>query len=84
MTRPGNNMQSNFTEAKFTTPRFEAQNSQYQPSLVIVDQDWWTANESAVHEWMAERLPRGIHHQFGMLLNFENEQDRLMFLMRWA
>ena len=75
---------SNFPKANFVTPKFEVQNSQYQPSLIILDQDWWAANEYAVHEWMAERLPRGIHHHYGMTLNFENEQDRLMFLMRWA
>ena len=75
---------SNFPKANFVTAKFEVQNSQYQPSLIILDQDWWAANEYAVHEWMAERLPRGIHHHYGMTLNFENEQDRLMFLMRWA
>jgi hypothetical protein len=77
-------MQSNFPEAKFITPKFEVQNSQYQPSLIILDQDWWAANEYIIYEWMAERLPRGIHHHYGITLNFEHEQDRLMFLMRWS
>jgi hypothetical protein len=72
------------TPGKFSTPRFEVQSSQFQPNLLIVDYDYWTANEYEIKEWMAANLPRGIHHQFGMLLNFEKEQDRLAFLMRWG
>jgi len=74
MTTPGN----------FLTRRFEVQNSQFQPSLIILDQDYWQANEYEIQEWMAANLPRGIHHQFGMTLNFEKEQERMMFLLRWG
>lgn len=69
---------------KFLAPRFEVQNSQYQPSLLILDHDYWQEHEYVIKEWMAANLPRGIHHQFGTILNFEREQDRLAFLMRWG
>lgn len=72
------------TPGKFLAPRFEVQNGQFQPSLIIIDYDYWMANEYEIKEWMAANLPRGIHHQFGMLLNFEKDQDRLAFLMRWG
>ena len=70
--------------AQFKTARFEVQTSQYQPNLLIIDHDYWQANEWAIQEWMAENLPRGIHHQFGAILSFENERDRMAFLLRWG
>ena len=72
------------TPGKFSTARFEVQSSQFQPNLLILDYDYWLDNEYEIKEWMAANLPRGIHHQFGMLLSFEREQDRLAFLMRWG
>lgn len=69
---------------KFLAPRFEVQSGQFQPALIIVDFDYWMNNEYEIKEWMAANLPRGIHHQFGMTLNFEKEQDRMMFLLRWG
>lgn len=52
--------------------------------LVIEDYMWWTDNERAILNWMADNLPRGIEHQQGMILTFDTEQDRMMFLLRWA
>ena len=51
--------------------------------VVIKDYQWWTANEREILNWMAEHLPRGIEHQQGMIVSFESEQDRMMFLLRW-
>lgn len=52
--------------------------------LFISDYMWWGANEREILNWMAEHLPRGIEHQQGMVITFDNEQDRLMFLLRWG
>jgi hypothetical protein len=55
-----------------------------QASLMIVDYKWWAENEREILNWMNETLPRGIEHQQGMCIMFDNTQDRLMFLMRWG
>ena len=52
--------------------------------LMIVDYMWWTDNEREILNWMVDNLPRGIEHQQGMVLTFDSEQDRMMFLLRWS
>lgn len=52
--------------------------------LVIVGVHWWIANEREVLNWMTEILPQGIDHLEGMVLKFDNDFDRINFLMRWG
>jgi hypothetical protein len=52
--------------------------------LMIQDYMWWTVNEREILNWMNDNLPRGIDHQQGMTLTFDSEQQRVMFLLRWA
>ena len=52
--------------------------------LLIEDYMWWTDNEREILNWMAANLPRGIDHQQGMIITFDSEQDRMMFLLRWG
>ena len=52
--------------------------------VLIEDYMWWTDNERAILNWMADNLPRGIEHQQGMVITFDSEQDRMMFLLRWS
>ena len=54
-----------------------------QQMLMIADYRWWVNNESAILEWMDANLPRGRDHQTGMIVSFDNEQDLLMFTLRW-
>ena len=56
--------------------------SSYQ--LMIADYMWWTDNEREILNWMADNLPRGIEHQQGMVLTFDSDKQRMMFLLRWA
>jgi hypothetical protein len=51
---------------------------------MVVDYMWWADNEREIMNWMQERLPRGIEHLEGMVLVFENDFDRLNFLMKWG
>jgi len=51
---------------------------------MIQDYQWWADNEREILNWMAEQLPRGIEHQQGMTITFDNDQQRMMFLLRWA
>jgi hypothetical protein len=52
--------------------------------LMIVDYMWWTDNEREILNWMEENLPDGIDHQQGMIIRFDSDQQRMMFLLRWA
>jgi hypothetical protein len=52
--------------------------------LLIIDVNWWIDNEREVLNWMTEILPRGIDHLEGMVLKFDNDFDRINFLMRWG
>jgi hypothetical protein len=64
--------------------RFKIARTNNQPTLLIEDWAWWEANEREIYNWMGERLPRGIEHQQGIVLSFDDEQQRMMFLLRWA
>jgi hypothetical protein len=52
--------------------------------LFIEDYAWWIQNEKDITEWMNNNLPRGIDHQQGMAITFDNDQQRLAFILRWA
>jgi len=52
--------------------------------LMIIDVMWWIANEREILNWMTEILPQGIDHLEGMVLKFDNDYDRVNFLMRWG
>ena len=52
--------------------------------IVIADISFWLKHEKVIYEWMDNYLPRGRLHQEGMTVVLENENDALMFIMRWA
>jgi hypothetical protein len=52
--------------------------------LFIEDYAWWIQNDKDIVMWMDDNLPRGRDHQQGMVISFDNEQQRLMFMLRWA
>lgn len=63
--------------------RFIPVNSQGDYLLIIEDYAWWHDNHYDVTDWMREQLPRGEEHQKGMMLSFDNEEQRTWFLLRW-
>lgn len=52
--------------------------------LVIADYKHWVDHQTAIEQWMRDTLPRGTDHQTGMILTFDNEEQRNWFLLRWA
>lgn len=56
----------------------------YQYMLMIEDYAWWADNEREVLNWMVDTLPRGIEHHQGAAITFDNDQDRMMFMLRWG
>ena len=55
-----------------------------QVMLIIEDFAWWAQNDKDITEWMDANLPRGREHQQGMVINFDNNEQRAWFLLRWA
>ena len=64
--------------------RFIPYDLHHTHGLMIQDYMWWTENEREILNWMAANLSNGIDHQLGMTITFDTEQDRTMFLLRWA
>jgi len=53
-----------------------------RPMLLIADPGYWVANESEILDWMTQTNVK--YHFSGMILEFENNEDKMMFLLRWA
>ena len=50
--------------------------------LIIEDYVHWTQNQTAIEEWMRE-YGSGIRQE-GMVLHFDHDADRTMFMLRWS
>ena len=53
-----------------------------QVMLIIEDYAWWVQNQVALEESI--RSFEGRVRQQGMVINFDNKEDRTMFMLRWA
>jgi hypothetical protein len=51
---------------------------------MVLDHMYWIENEREILNWMNETLPQGIDHIEGMTIRFNNDFDRINFLMRWG
>lgn len=63
--------------------RFVPYHLHHRHGCMIADYKWWYINEREILNWMAEHMPRGIEHQQGMTVEFDSEQDALIFMLRW-
>lgn len=52
--------------------------------LIIVDFNWWIANEPEIYTWMEQHLPRGRMHHTGMVVSIPDEQDAMLFMLKWS
>ena len=55
----------------------------YKYCVVIEDYSWWHKNHFDITDWMKQHLPRGEQHAQGMIIDFDTEQQRDWFLLRW-
>jgi hypothetical protein len=53
-----------------------------QLSLIIEDYVHWVNNQTAIEAWI-EQHSSGIRQE-GMMLYFDHDADRTMFLLRWG
>jgi hypothetical protein len=50
--------------------------------LIIEDYNYWVQNQNAIEAWITDHGSSII--QEGMVVHFEHDSDRTMFLLRWA
>jgi hypothetical protein len=63
-----------FVEAKIT--RFS------KPMLLISDYRFWIDNEEQIFDWCTESRIQCI--LTGMILEFESQEEKMMFMLRWG
>lgn len=51
--------------------------------LVIVDTNYWVKNERELLPWISDNTKNRINTVNGMVLEFEDEYERDIFLLRW-
>lgn len=60
----------------------EAKASQFSaPMLLISDYRFWTDNEEQIFDWCTESRVQCT--LTGMILEFESQEDKMMFMLRW-
>ena len=53
-------------------------------TYIIIDYRFWVRNEVALFDWLDKNTEDGVATQQGMTLSFANEQEELMFILRWG
>lgn len=51
--------------------------------LLIKDYKFFVQKQKDIVTWAKDSFGEGFSHQ-GMILEFNNSEDRLMFMMRWS
>jgi len=52
-------------------------------TYIIIDYKFWCNNVSEIEKWLTENTEQGTDTQEGMTISFCNEQEELMFMLRW-
>lgn len=52
-------------------------------TYIIADYHFWSNNQVELENWLIDNTEDGLDTQEGMTLNFCNEQEELMFRLRW-
>lgn len=52
------------------------------PMLLIADPAYWVANEPDIIDWFNTSNVK--YYMKGMILEFESDADKMMFLLRWS
>jgi hypothetical protein len=50
--------------------------------LIIEDYNYWVQNQNAIEAWIKDH-GSGISQE-GMVIHFDHDSDRTMFMLRWA
>jgi hypothetical protein len=54
-----------------------------QHIAIVIDFEWYVANQPEIEAWMQENLVRGRDTLLGMILTFDNEAEATTFLLKW-
>lgn len=78
-------MKTQYThQATLFGSKFVAGGDSSRPILMIADPVYWESHEADIYSWMNEHLTEGTNHHEGMVIRFDNEKQRLMFLLKWG
>ncbi len=61
--------------------RFRCTPNQMKPFVIVVDYKYYLDNEQDINEWCDKCTPGW--KLTGMIVEFNSEEDRLAFLLRW-
>ena len=53
-----------------------------RPMLLIADPSYWVSNEQDIFDWLDESNIK--YCMTGMILEFETQEEKMMFLLRWS
>ena len=67
-----------------TSGKFIAATSPIDKNLLLIIENYafWHVNQVEIEKWIADS--NGAITQKGMVIHFNNEEDRTMFLLRWG
>lgn len=54
------------------------------PMLFVADYKWWIANQEEIETWMDQNLRLGKEHLQGMVITFDTNNDRALFMLRFG
>lgn len=56
-------------------------NQQHHPMMLICDHVFWVLNEKQILDWCTES--NVYCKRTGMLIEFNSQEDKMMFILRW-
>ena len=65
---------------KFVEASINVMNKRHM--LLVADPEYWVNNEEDIIEWFVESNIR--YNLAGMILEFDTQEDKMMFLLRWS
>lgn len=54
------------------------------PMLFVADYKWWVENQEEIESWMDQNLRLGREHLQGMVITFDTNDDRALFMLRFG
>jgi len=53
-------------------------------NYILTDYVFWAAHDAELSIWLDGNTEQGSDSQFGMVLEFANEREELLFLLKWS
>lgn len=57
---------------------------QHNKTIILVDYVYWADHEEDLETWLDANVQHGRHIRNGMVLEFNNMEDLLVFTLKWS